>query len=101
MPGAEGDDMIDQRFDAFGHERLNDVAFDRQTHSRHRRDARRTARYHHGDLACADPATAGLDTGDPAVGDPNAGDLAILNDFDAELVGCTGIAPNHATVTGG
>src|SRR5258705_6296463 len=101
MPGAEGDDMVDQRFDAFGHEGLNDVAFDGQTLPRNRPDARRAARHHNGDLTAADLAPGRLDAGDAAIGDANTGDFTVLDDVDTELVGRAGIAPDHGIVTGG
>ena len=43
MPGAESDDAIDSRLDAFGDEGLEHVAFDRQAQARHRRKPRGVA----------------------------------------------------------
>ena len=48
-----------------------------------------------------DGAARGFDALDPAVIDDEAGDLAILDDVDAALVGGAGIAPGNRVVARG
>ena len=85
-----------------GDEGLQHVALDRQAQPGHRGDARRTAGDRHADLAGADRAARRLDAGDlPAVVAREAGDLAVLDDVDAALVGGARIAPDHRVVARG
>ena len=61
VPGAERDDVIDERLDALGHEGLQHVAFDRQPKAGHGGEPRAVAGDGERDLVGADDAARGLD----------------------------------------
>ena len=52
------------------------------------------------DGARFDDAAVGLDRGDTAAGESEAGDFAILDDVDAQRIGAAGIAPGDGVVPG-
>src|SRR5439155_13086600 len=63
MPGAERDYAIDCRLDAFRHEGLQHMAFDRQPKARERRNARGIARDREADLLDLDAPARGVEAG--------------------------------------
>ena len=98
VPCAEGDDARDQRLQAFGDERLQHMALDRELEACERRDARGVASAGEADLARGDRAPRGLDAGDGAARDAEPRHLAVLDDVDAEPIGGARVAPGDGVM---
>ena len=95
MARAEGHHRVDHRLQGLGHESLQDMAFDRQAHPRHRGKPRGMARPRQRDFARTDESLGGFHTSHHAFVDPQARDLAMLDDVDPAPVSGAGIAPCH------
>src|SRR3954447_1359796 len=95
---AGHDDLVQQRLHRLGHARLQDVRGQRQRHADQVADQRAPAGDAGDHGVAADGAAVGLDPRDLAVLDVDAGDVGVLVDLDAHLVGFLAVAPDHRVV---
>src|ERR1700744_1433671 len=100
MRGPEGDDRVDERFQAFGNEGLQDMALERKSEARPARRLRGMTGGGEGELAATDEAARRLNTGyAPGRIARDAGHFAMLEDVDAKLVGGACKTPGDGVVT--
>ena len=83
VPGAKGHHPVDQRLQPFGHEGLQDVAFNGQPHAGMGHDLGRRSRHRHADFFCADKSARRFHPADTAIFDPQTRDFALLDQVDA------------------
>ena len=98
MPHAKADHVIDAGLQPLGYKGLQNMAFNRHTEPRHRRDLTGAACNGHPDLLGFDWPLGGLDPHDFAVFNINTGDFAVLDNIDTLHISPTRIAPGHRIV---
>src|SRR5215213_11149377 len=101
MPRTECHNLIDERLYSFRHEGLQHVAFERQLHACHPCHLRGIACCRKSELSAFDEAPARLHAFHSASLDPNAFDLAILDDVNATAVCAARIPPCNRIMTHG
>ena len=93
------DHCIDDRLDRFGDKRLQWMAFDRHTKTRHFGQHRAMAGNHHANFFCVDGTARGLDPGHRAIFLLNRGYFAVLDYIHPAQVGATSKTPGHGVVS--
>ena len=83
MAGAESDDGVDQRLQAFGDEGLQHMAFDRQAQAGHRRQPRGASGHGERDFLRPGRPARRFDAENSFGVDHEAGHFAVLQDIDA------------------
>src|SRR5690606_9804216 len=91
---------VEHRLQQLGDEGLERVRLERQPDPGAGGEHRGVPGGGEGDAAGGDPAAAGVHAAHPAAGDVEAGDLAVLDEVDAELVGLAGERPGDVVVLG-
>ena len=100
VDGVGHDDGRVDRFEQLRHQRLQGMALERQADPGHRGHHGRMARGDDRDPPGGDRPARGLDAGDATVLHGDAGDLAVLDQVDAEGVRGPRIAPRDVVVLG-